>query len=158
MSDAGPGAAIRRLGPDDGAALRALNALFAEVFEDAASYAAAPPDDAYLRRLLSNDGNIVVVAERAGAIVGGAVAYRMDKFEQMRCEVYIYDLAVAETARRCGVATALIAEVCRIARAAGAWVVSVQADYGDAPAIALYTKLGAREEVLHFDIAVDGQA
>jgi hypothetical protein len=27
------------------------------------------------------------------------------------------------------------------------------ADYGDDPAIALYTKLGVREEVLHFDIS-----
>jgi aminoglycoside 3-N-acetyltransferase I len=33
-------------------------------------------------------------------------------------------------------------------------VVYVQADYVDPPAIALYTKLGTREEVLHFDIAV----
>jgi aminoglycoside 3-N-acetyltransferase I len=35
-------------------------------------------------------------------------------------------------------------------------VVYVQADRGDAPAIALYQKLGVREEVLHFDIPVDG--
>ena len=34
----------------------------------------------------------------------------------------------------------------------GAWVIFVQADHGDDPAIALYTKLGLREEVLHFDI------
>jgi len=34
----------------------------------------------------------------------------------------------------------------------------VQADTGieDEPAIALYSKLGRREDVLHFDIAVDG--
>jgi aminoglycoside 3-N-acetyltransferase I len=31
----------------------------------------------------------------------------------------------------------------------------VQADRGDAPAIALYESLGTREEVLHFDIAPD---
>jgi hypothetical protein len=36
----------------------------------------------------------------------------------------------------------------------GAYVIFVQADVADAPAIALYTKLGAREDVLHFDIAV----
>jgi hypothetical protein len=28
----------------------------------------------------------------------------------------------------------------------------VQADYGDDPAVALYTKLGVREDVMHFDI------
>jgi aminoglycoside 3-N-acetyltransferase I len=33
----------------------------------------------------------------------------------------------------------------------------VQADIGDVPAIALYTKLGTREDVLHFDIAVAGE-
>jgi aminoglycoside 3-N-acetyltransferase I len=49
----------------------------------------------------------------------------------------------------------LILELTNIAAARGAWVVYVQADRGDEPAIALYTKLGAREEVLHFDIAVN---
>jgi hypothetical protein len=38
--------------------------------------------------------------------------------------------------------------------ARGAYVVFVQADLGDDAAIALYTKLGRRESVLHFDIAV----
>ena len=52
-------------------------------------------------------------------------------------------------------ATALIAELRRIAAARGAWVVFVQADYGDDPAVALYTKLGTREDVMHFDIAVE---
>jgi len=34
----------------------------------------------------------------------------------------------------------------------GAYVMFVQADHGDDPAIALYSKLGRREDVLHFDI------
>lgn len=34
-------------------------------------------------------------------------------------------------------------------------MIYVQPDYGDEPAIALYTKLGVRENVMHFDIAVD---
>jgi aminoglycoside 3-N-acetyltransferase I len=50
------------------------------------------------------------------------------------------------------VATALIRKVQEIARARGAWVVFVQADYEDDPAVALYSKLGLREEVLHFDL------
>lgn len=33
-------------------------------------------------------------------------------------------------------------------------MIYVQADYVDPPAIALYEKLGVREEVLHFDIPV----
>jgi aminoglycoside 3-N-acetyltransferase I len=41
-----------------------------------------------------------------------------------------------------------------IARRRGAWVIFVQADYGDEAAIALYTKLGEREDVMHFDISI----
>jgi aminoglycoside 3-N-acetyltransferase I len=42
-----------------------------------------------------------------------------------------------------------------IAARRGVWVIYVQADYEDDPAIALYEKLGMREEVLHFDIRVE---
>jgi len=43
-----------------------------------------------------------------------------------------------------------------MAAARAAYVIFVQADIEDDPAIALYTKLGIREDVLHFDIAVMG--
>jgi hypothetical protein len=52
------------------------------------------------------------------------------------------------------VATRLIRRLQQIGAERGAWVVFVQADPQDAPAIGLYEKLGAREEVLHFDIPV----
>ena len=48
---------------------------------------------------------------------------------------------------------ALIRRLQAIAAERGAWVIFVQADRGDDPAIALYSKLGTREDVLHFDIA-----
>jgi aminoglycoside 3-N-acetyltransferase I len=35
-----------------------------------------------------------------------------------------------------------------------AWAIFVQADPPDAPAVALYEKLGTREEVFHYDINV----
>jgi len=62
---------------------------------------------------------------------------------------------VAAAHRREGIATALIQELKKIAVERAAYVIYVQADLGDDPAIALYTKLGIREDVLHFDIAVD---
>jgi ribosomal protein S18 acetylase RimI-like enzyme len=77
----------------------------------------------------------------------------LPKFEQARNELYIYDLAVAEAQRRRGVATALIRAVQRLAAERVAWAVFVQADRGDAAAIALYSRLGVAEDVLHFDIA-----
>jgi aminoglycoside 3-N-acetyltransferase I len=53
----------------------------------------------------------------------------------------------------------LIGKLREIAARHGAYVIFVQADTDieDEPAIALYTKLGTREEVLHFDIAIDNE-
>jgi aminoglycoside 3-N-acetyltransferase I len=124
--------AVRRLGSQDVVLMQAANRLFA--------------DDKFIALAAYVDG------EMAGAIA----AYELVKFEAERSEIYIYDLAVIERYRRQGVATALIAAVQEIGRDKGAWVVFVQADPPDEPAVALYDKLGIREEVLHFDISVSG--
>jgi len=143
---------VRRLGSTDIEAMRDLNALYAEAFGDHETYRRDTPDDMWLARHLGRETIILLIAEREGAIIGGLTAYELPKLEAARSEIYLYDLAVAETHRRRGVATALIAELQHIAADTGAWSVFVQADYVDPPAIALYTKLGMREEVLHFDL------
>jgi len=144
---------ILHLSADDTARMRRLNSLFAQAFDDPASYAADPPSDDYFRDVLARQHVIVLVAEAPdGEIVGGLVAYELPKLERRRSEVYLYDLAVAAQYRRQGIATRLIQALGRIARDRGAWVVFVQADHGDEPAIALYQKLGVREDVLHFDL------
>lgn len=145
---------VRRLGLADVTLTRALMAVFGDAFEEPDTYTGQPPDDAYLERLLARDHVIVLAALDGGSVVGGLVAYALEKIEQAREEIYIYDLAVAETHRRQGVAIALIDTVGRIGSARGAHVVYVQAEPEDAPAVALYTKLGRREDVLHFDIPV----
>lgn len=143
---------IRRLTPPDVRAMRRLNALFGTAFDEADTYGADPPGEAYLRDLLGKAHVIVLAALEGDRVLGGLVAYELDKFEQARREIYIYDLAVAEEQRRRGIATALIRHLQQIAGERGAWVIFVQADRGDGPAIALYEKLGTREDVLHFDI------
>lgn len=145
---------VRRLTPGEASAFHQLNELFAVAFGETDKYQATKPTTAYLDQLLQKQHIIPLVAFADGRIVGGLVAYELDKFEQERREIYIYDLAVQEDCRRQGVATALIQHLGEIARQRGAWVIYVQADYGDAPAIALYTKLGEREDVMHFDISV----
>jgi aminoglycoside 3-N-acetyltransferase I len=148
---------LRRLGPNDVPLLRKLNALFGDAFGDRETYGGEPPTDSYLEDLLTKEHVIVIVALAGGEVLGGLVAYELDKFERMRREVYIYDLAVDAAYRRRHIATTLIEHLREIAAQRGAWVVYVQADYGDAPAHALYKKLGVREEVLHFDIKVEPQ-
>lgn len=145
---------IQQLTPRDIPLCRALNALFGNVFGDHQAYGAAPPGDAYLESLLAKEHVIALVMLAGQDVVGGLVAYELDKLEQARREVYIYDLAVTEAHRRKGIATALIERLREIANRRGAYVIYVQADYGDDPAIALYEKLGTREDVMHFDIEV----
>src|SRR5262249_17866568 len=125
-----------------------------EVFSDQNAYMAAQPGEAYLKDLLGGGQFIALAALQDDVVIGGLAAYELKKFEQERSEIYIYDLAVVANHRRRGVATALIAQLKAIAAARGAYVIFVQADLADPPAIALYTKLGVREDVLHFDIPV----
>jgi aminoglycoside 3-N-acetyltransferase I len=143
---------VHRLAAGDLALFRALNALFGQAFDDPESYGAKPPSEAYAAKVLSKESIIALIALSDEQVIGGLVAYELDKLEQERSEIYIYDLAVDEAFRRQGVATALIRHLGEIASSRGAWVIYVQADYGDEPAIALYTKIGRREDVMHFDI------
>lgn len=150
--------AIRRVAADDLPLMDALLRCFGDVFNEPETYTAQRPSDDYLRRLLAGDSFIALAAIRQDSVVGAIAAYELRKFEQERSEIYIYDLAVSAAHRREGVATALIESLKAIAEARGAYVMFVQADTGvkDEAAIALYSKLGTREDVLHFDIAVPG--
>jgi aminoglycoside 3-N-acetyltransferase I len=143
---------VRILTGDDIAAMRAMLRMFGAAFGEPRAYSAEQPDDHYLKHLLASEIFIAVAAFSGQNVIGGIAAYLLPKFEQQRTELYIYDLAVDETYRRRGVATSMIEELKRIATARGIYVIFVQADYGDEAAIALYTKVGVREEVLHFDI------
>lgn len=149
-------ALIHRLGAGDGVLLRALMACFVDAFEDPQHYVEALPSDAYLADLLANDGFVALVALAAEQVVGGLTAYDLPKPERAHSELYLYDLAVAESHRRRGIATALIAALHRIASARQAAIVYVQADPEDEAAVALYTKLGTGRDVLHFDLMPTG--
>lgn len=139
-----PPVSVRVLGRDDIAPMRAMLAMFGEAFGDVHAYASRPPGAAWLQRLLGSDAFIALAAMKGDEVVGGLAAYVLPKFEQERSEIYIYDLAVAQAHRRQGIATAMIAGLQEIASQRAAYVIYVQADPGDDPAIALYTKLGKR--------------
>jgi aminoglycoside 3-N-acetyltransferase I len=146
---------VHRLTGDDIDLFRDMLAVMGRAFDEVDTYTTAQPGPAYVQKLLGGEYFIALVALEDGAVIGALAAYELPKFEQARSEIYVYDLAVADHRRRRGVATALFGELKAIGRARGAYVIFVQADPVDAPAIALYTGLGTREDVLHFDIAVD---
>ncbi len=145
-------ARIERINAGGVAAMEAANRLFDEAFGNEA-YKGLPASRAHLERLLEDPKFIALVAYDGEEMVGALAGYELVKFEADRSEIYIYDLAVREGWRRRGIATALIDELRSIARDVGAWVIFVQADPPDEPAVALYDRLGTREEVLHFDLS-----
>jgi aminoglycoside 3-N-acetyltransferase I len=136
----------KRLSAHDLLKMRALNNLFGDVFEDPASYHSDPPTDEYLAKFLSDDSSIVLVAKENDNVIGGLVAYTLNKFEKQRKEVYLYDLAVSNQYQRRGIGRKLIEELKAVAKQANAYVVFVQADEGD-EAVKFYESLNPDENI-----------
>ena len=145
---------VRQLEPNDVALMEAVMTVFGEAFNEVDTYTGARPSTRYLERLLGGSHLIALAALKDSVVVGGLLAYELQKVERERSEIYIYDLAVVEAHRRRGIATALIEELKSLAAERNTYVIFVQADLRDAAAIALYTGLGTRAEVLHFDIGI----
>ncbi len=145
---------IRKLGVTNIKALRELNKVFAVAFEDDITHLSKSPSDLYLTKLLAKQDFIALAVSVNEAIVGGLIAYVLEKYEQERSEIYIYDLAVEEQYRRNGFATQLIEELKAIGKKIGACAIFVQADREDLAAIKLYESLGTQSSPFHFDILV----
>ena len=138
--------------------LKQLLIVFGEAFNEFDMYQGNVPNDDYLQSLLSKSHFIALVAMKGVQVIGGLAGYELEKFEQNRREIYIYDLAVDENHRRKGVATNLIEELKRIAKRRETYVIFVQADHEDEEAIKLYECFGKKEDVYHFDISVKDPA
>lgn len=148
------GYGYKQLSGADVELLKALLQVFGKAFNDTRTYQDAVPSDEYLASLLGSPLFIPLVVMQAGEVVGGLAAYVIEKFEQNRREIYIYDLAVAEPHRRKGVATELLRELQRIAKKRNAYLIFVQADKQDEAAVKLYETFATRQNVLQFDIPV----
>lgn len=145
-------AKISKLTIGDITDFRLMLDMFGREFEEVDTYSSQQPSDAYIEGLLGSETFVALVALEDSIVAGGLAAYELKKFEQGRSEFYIYDLAVDKNYRRQGIATELINALGKIAKERGIWVTFVQADPADEAAVALYEKLGVREDVLHFDI------
>jgi aminoglycoside 3-N-acetyltransferase I len=80
---------IHHLTPEDVTLMKDMLAVFGEAFNEVQTYTATQPSEAYLRRLLANDYFIALAALDGGSVVGGIVAYELQKFEQQRSEIYM---------------------------------------------------------------------
>jgi aminoglycoside 3-N-acetyltransferase I len=149
------GYSYKLLGAADILALKELNKVFGDAFGDASTYEQNIPSDEYLHLLLSKPHFIALAAlDVNGEVVGGLAAYELEKFEEERREIFIYDLAVAENHRRKGIAGRLIYELKEIAKKRNAYLIFVQAGEGDEAAASLYESFGAKESTFNFDIPI----
>ena len=147
---------IEIIAPDDLPLMRRLIEMFGTAFDEPHIYHDKPPSDGYLAGILGSPGFIAVAAVEDGAVVGGLTAYIFDKYEQDRREIYLYDLAVLESHRRRGIATAAIRTLCAEASRRGVAVVIVQTEHWNDAASAVYRKLGKEEKVLSYEIDLPG--
>src|SRR6476620_2683377 len=85
-------------------------------------------DDAQARLFLTDRNNALFLAEEAGTAIGFATANRLQRFDNRRAEVLLYDIGVEEAHHRRGAGRALIAMVLDWAREVGAENVWVLAD------------------------------
>ncbi|VXB49153.1 GNAT family N-acetyltransferase [Massilia sp. 9I] len=139
---------VRRLGPEEGAAYRAVRL---RALEDAPDAFSATLQEALARPLEEWDARLAQAAvsgidcplgaERDGELVGQAWA-KVDADDPDT--VNLYQMWVAPKCRGQGVAGALLAAAIDWARARGARTVGLGVNCANPPAIALYERVGFR--------------
>ncbi len=115
------------------------------------------PTKSHLQRLLSNESFLVFVAKKDEKVVGGLTAYILDKYDNEKSSVYIYDIAVLTEQQRKGIGKLLITTLNHYCEKNGFDEVFVQAETEDTQAINFYRttpiskKLKATQFIYSFD-------
>lgn len=132
---------VRRLGPGDEAlAVRVLFTV-AQVFDEPCE----PLPEAYVRDLLARRDFWLVAALEGGEPKGGLTAHTLPMTRSASREVFLYDLAVVESAQRRGIGRRLVHALRELARQEGIGVVFVPADEEDDHALAFYRAIDGEE-------------
>ena len=124
---------IRRLGPDDGAAVAAAAALFDR-----------PPEPAATARFLTEPGHHLLIAYDGGRPLGfvtGVETTHPDKGTEM----FLYELGVAGDARGRGIGRALAGALAGLARERGCYGMWVLTEADNAAARRTYAAAGGTE-------------
>jgi len=129
---------IRRLGPGDAALAEAAASTFKSHSHSADSLSA----------FLANPANflligVAVAEDGQEEPVGYLLAYRLQRPDRQAAQMFIYEVDVAEAWRRRGLASALLEEIRRLARAEGMFEAFVLTSRGNEAARRLYARTGA---------------
>jgi aminoglycoside 3-N-acetyltransferase I len=123
----GPEIAIRLLGPGD-----------EDVVRELATYDGAGDPEA----LLADPRTLMLVAFDEARPVGFVLAHELPRRHGHRSKLFVYEIDVAETHRRRGVASGLLARLAERARERGIESGFVLAEPDNGPANALYRSAG----------------
>jgi ribosomal protein S18 acetylase RimI-like enzyme len=123
---------IRALGPGDDVAVLAAGALFD-----------GPPSAAATRRFLADPTHHLLVAYDAGGAPVGFVSGVETTHPDKGVEMFLYELGVAETARRRGIGRALGQALGELAREQECHSMWVAVDADNEAALATYASAGA---------------
>ena len=127
----GPGIAIRLLAAGDEGIVREL----------ATYYGPGDPE-----ALLADPRTVMLVAFDAAQPVGFVLAHELPRRHGDRSGLFVYEVDVAETHRRRGIASALLATLAELARERGIRSGFVLTDRDNGPANALYESAGGEIE------------
>jgi ribosomal protein S18 acetylase RimI-like enzyme len=129
---------IRHLGPGDDGAVLAAGALFDE-----------PPEPAATRRFLAEPTHHLLVAYDAGGEPVGFVTGVETTHPDKGTEMFLYELGVAESARRQGTGSALAGALAALARQRGCYGMWVGTEDANVAARRTYERAGARAPQPH---------
>ena len=163
-STSDPGLTVRPASGDDGEAVwrlwLELQSLHAEA--DPANYVPAaglPRFRKYFQKALGDDAREIMVAERnrevAGYIILREVRRASDFVMNAQAWLEVDHLCVAESARRSGVAAALMGYARASARRLGLSELKVGVRAFNAPAVEAYQRLGFEHAFHHMSLALD---
>ena len=98
---------------------------------------------AYVKSILDNVANLLLVAEESGKVIGFLFAHWIDRLPVEQRQLFIYEIEVALEHRRKGAASALVSAALGYARARGARSF-VFTNHSNPAATGLYRKLGGK--------------
>lgn len=121
----------------------------------------APGDEDIVRRLATYDGPgdaeglladrraLMLVAFDGGLPVGFVLAHELPRRHGDRSKLFVYEVDVAPSHRRRGIASALLAQLAELARERGIRAGFVLSETDNGPANALYRDAGASTEAVN---------